>query len=140
VLDSWLKCGPSSGFAESADKVLAIFIFQQETQNVQSFRQRNKNIHELTCGRIGAPNIDNTKRVENFSYRGQREGRRFWIFLCLWGISEIHFPLFYFPLFYFPLFYFIALYFIALYFIVFYYFKPYSFRLMQFLTADNHLF
>jgi hypothetical protein len=72
VLDSWLKCGPLSGFAESADKVLAIFIFQQETQNTQSFRQRNKNIHELICGQIGAPNIDNTKRVENFSCRGQR--------------------------------------------------------------------
>jgi hypothetical protein len=74
VLDSWLKCGLCSGFAESADKVLDIFILQQETQNIQSLRQQNKNIHELTHGRIGAPNIDNTKRVENFSCSGQREG------------------------------------------------------------------
>jgi hypothetical protein len=55
------------GFAESADKVLAIFIFQQETQYIQSLRQQDKNIHELTHGWIGAPNIDNTKRVEKFS-------------------------------------------------------------------------
>jgi hypothetical protein len=73
VLDSWLKYGPLSGSTKSADKVLAIFIFQHETQNSQSFRQRNKNIHELTHGQVGAPNIDNTKRVENFSCRGHRE-------------------------------------------------------------------
>jgi hypothetical protein len=75
VLDYWRKYGSLSGFAESADKVLAIFIFQQETQNIQSLRQRDKSIHELTRGQIGAPSIDNTKRVEN-SCRGQREGWR----------------------------------------------------------------
>ena len=55
MLDSWLKCGPLSDFAEPADKVLAIFIFQHETQSViQTMKQ---NTHELTHEWIGAPDI-----------------------------------------------------------------------------------
>jgi hypothetical protein len=97
-------------FVEPADKVLAIFIFQQETQNIQSLRQQDKSIHELTRGQIGAPNIDNTKWVKRTSPLGAREkAGHIWISLCPWEISEVHFPLFYFILFYFILFYFIIL-------------------------------
>jgi hypothetical protein len=113
VLDSWLKCGPLSGFVESADKVLAIFIFQQETQDIQSLRQWHKSIHDLTRGWIGTPNIDNTKRLENFSSRGQREGRTSLDFPVsledFWNPFSFYFILFYFILFYFILFYFIIL-------------------------------
>jgi hypothetical protein len=49
---------------ELADKVLTIFPFQHKTEQ-QSFRQRNKNIQKLTQGQIGAPNTDNTERVED---------------------------------------------------------------------------
>jgi hypothetical protein len=38
-------CGHS--LAELADKVLATFIFQHETQNIQSFRRLDMNTHEL---------------------------------------------------------------------------------------------
>ena len=54
VPDPWLKCVACLGFAEPADKVLAIFIFQHETQNIQSFRQLDMNTHGSTPG---APDI-----------------------------------------------------------------------------------
>jgi hypothetical protein len=43
VPDPWLKHVATLSFAEPADKVLAIFIFQHETQNIQSFRQLDTN-------------------------------------------------------------------------------------------------
>lgn len=39
------ECGHS--LAEPADKVLAIFIFQREAQNIQLFRRQDMNTHEL---------------------------------------------------------------------------------------------
>ena len=51
--------------AEPADKVLAIFIFQHETQNIQSFRQLDTNTHGLTRG---APDI-------RLDIRQHKEGR-----------------------------------------------------------------
>jgi hypothetical protein len=84
---------------ELADKVLTIFPFQHKTEQ-QSFRQRNKNIQKLTQGQIGAPNTDNTERVEDLmlpewtmSPVGAREkAGSFQISLCPCVSSEIHFP------------------------------------------------
>jgi hypothetical protein len=53
VSDPWLKHVATLGFAEPADKVLTTFIFQHETQNIQSFRL-DTNTHGLTHG---APDI-----------------------------------------------------------------------------------
>ena len=59
-------CGHS--LAKPADKVLAIFIFQHETQNIQSFRQLDTNTHGLTRERTGAPDI-------RLDIRQHKEGR-----------------------------------------------------------------
>ena len=48
-------CGHS--LPEPADKVLAIFIFQHETQNIQTLRQLEMTRHELTHKRTSAPEI-----------------------------------------------------------------------------------
>jgi hypothetical protein len=52
-------CGYS--LVEPADKVLAIFIFQHDTQNIQSFIQLDMNTNGLTCQRTSAPDIKQHK-------------------------------------------------------------------------------
>jgi hypothetical protein len=79
-------CGHS--LAKPADKVLTIFIFQHETQNIQSFRQRNKTHMNRHVKRLVHQTLDNTKSAENFCCPP--------ISLCLWENFKIHFPLFYF--------------------------------------------
>ena len=49
-------CGHS--LAKPADKVLAIFIFQHETQNIQSFRQLDTNTYGLTHERTVHQTLD----------------------------------------------------------------------------------
>jgi hypothetical protein len=104
------KVWPRSGFTGPADKVLAIFIFQHEIQNIQSFRQQNKTHMDQHIHRLVHQTLDSTKRAEKFCCRA-RENKAGHppISLCLWENFKIHFPLFYFILFYFILFYFIIL-------------------------------
>ena len=118
MLDSWLKCGPLFCFAEPADKVLAIFIFQHETQNIQSFRQRNKTHMNQNRNEPVHQTLDNTKRAENCCRARENKAGCPLNSLCLWESFKIHFPLY----------------------ILLHHFKPYSSSLMQFLTADNLLF
>jgi hypothetical protein len=111
------ECGHS--LAKPADKVLAIFIFQHEAQNIQSFRQQNKTqMHRHVNGPVHQT-LDNTKREENFCCRARKDkARRPLNSLCLWESFKIHFPLY----------------------ILLHHFKPYSCSLMQFSIADNRLF
>jgi hypothetical protein len=114
-------CGHS--LAKPADKVLLIFIFQHETQNIRSCRKQNKtHMNQHVNGPVHQT-LDNTKRAENFCCRDRENARETSAgrppnSLCLWENFKIHFPLY----------------------ILLHNFKPYSSGLMQFLTADNLLF
>ena len=109
-------CGHS--LAKPEDKVLAIFTFQHETQNIQSFRQRNKTHMNQNINEPVHQTLDNTKRAENCCRARENKAGCPPNSLCLWESFKIHFPLY----------------------ILLHHFKPYFSSLMQFLTADNSLF
>ena len=105
-------CGHS--LAKPADKVLAIFIFQHETQNIQSFRQRNKT-HRLTRKQIWCTRHQTTQRGQRTSAVGARGKKAGHLLNFSLPLGEFQNP------------------FSS---ILFYYYKPCFCRLMQLPSAD----
>ena len=79
-------CGHS--LAKPPDKVLAIFIFQHETQNIQSFTQQNETHMNQHVNRPVHQTLDNTKRAENCCRARENKAGHPPNSLCLWESSK----------------------------------------------------